>query len=1185
MLYKKEKILIELGGVNMTKKKNGILIKVLYFISTLIIILLMSPSSNAFAALGGGSCSPVSVVIPDSYGASWWVDGANTVTSTSNYQYSSPSVWLVSGDVHDRLLSAGDFNTIQYYSYTRHWTETDVEYTRVTTYKVLMDDDCEPYAVPAGSYDKVTDSNTTTWTTKVNTSRKASISVSTISNGRYTTGVSTSRATVNYPQGGSATATGTSYWVRDVNISVEASNIWIEEDSASCVQTYGDGHTKGCTPTKTIVSNPISHKRVKYYYQNPSSLKSDTKYQNVYKLADVNIVQNGARYVDAFRGAPGPDFSCTKTYHNNVTRDCKNQVSINLNVSGWTTGLGTRVVRYDANISEGNTHSDTERQSFHYVTRVQFIGTKNAYVSTTATYYEDVNLALKEENYTVKCIKTFGDGVTKRDCIPESEVKLVNSKSQSSGGTHPVTGSFTHNANQNGWSLGGAFRNNYYQYNENNKTTNWTVRMLYVIKVVLANGTPENQFVAVNETHNKKVYLGNPTKASSPHQTDPYTPPTCEKTFATATTGAVEVRDCFSQMEWNHNWNNWTLGGSERILRFKYKENRKQDDWKIHFTYVRNVDIVVTKPLVYQDEDYGSYSCTKTYYHTYIGGGITKDCLDRMYIDSDSGQNKSLGGQRRINYDYKNNTSSDLTLQTRPYGHRTIIGSVNATTGKTGYRDSYTCDVHWQNNVLKDVTMLDKVWTSNVSSTGEIVNYIGETWNGYTDRKGQTHGPIARNEFYIVDPKTKDYDINCTYPDMPIFDNGLRPGWTFVTDVYAPVTSKVPFRVVGINRIEIWDATNQAHEVDIDASGNRVNGSLANLLASNYTGSTSVSHAGNKVMNNRTYQTGHWANFQAVVHWDETFGPSTVVSTASAQEATWSYMSSDNPGQKVPLGGTASDATYRIDTKGYKVGGVNTGFPRNANDHRLPNERWNDIRFDYFSEENVRKPGGQVNKVVSKTFETASLWAHSPEELYIEGPISTTFDVENEYKSHLLWSDGAPTPNQGASKNLGDNTNPWNQKTPVDVTDSQWSGWYSAEQGALTPSPTVRITFDEYESNNNYRTLRAWWGDEYEGSGTYVGNGGTYPNGFTAWDFFFQEIDILVGEEDASGNPIIIDPTTTNNCSMKIPTFGCNIDALKDDGTGNKNYRLPTHVYTDMPRQVEMDLLFNVTGVSKGSGQ
>lgn len=1121
-------------------------------------------------------------------GSPYWEYGSTYQTTQTNFSYGSPSIWRSSGDVHDSVLGPGDFDTSQGYTYTQNYGRDDTKYQDYNRYRRIYieekDGSCTPYEQPDGSGKTIVDTRTVSSSSSESSSRKASISVSLISDGRTTSGITTSRASVTYPDDQSASTTSSSFWVSSVVITVTPESIWPEEASPSCLQTYADGHTKGCSPTATIVANPVTHKRIQYYFRNAESGKNDTKFQNVFKLSNVNIVQNGDQYVDAFRGAPGPNFSCTKTYHNGQTRDCKSAVNINLNFNGWAVGGGTRVARYTATISEGNTHSDIETQNFRYVTAVQFSGSRDAYVSTSAVYYEDVDLTLGEENYTVQCIKTFSDGL-QRTCIPESEVKYVNSKSQSSGGSHPVTGVFTHNANQNGWSLGGAFRNNYYQYNENNKTHNWTVRMLYVINVDLANGTPENQFVAVNETHNKKVYLGNPVKASSPHQTDSYTPPTCTKTFATATTGAVEVRDCFSQMEWNHNWNNWSLGGSERILRFKYKENRKQDEWKIHFTYVRNVDIVVTKPFVYQDEDYGSYSCTKTYYHTYIGGGTTKDCLSRMYIDSDSGQNTNLGGQRRIYYDYKNNTSSDLTLQTRPYGHRTVIGSVDATRGKTGYRDLYTCQVQWQDGAYKDVTMLDKVWTSNVSSTGEIVNYIGETWNGYTDRKGQLHAPIARNEFYIVDPKTKNYDINCTYPDIPVFNNGLVPGWSFVTDAYAPVTSKVPFRVIGINRVEVWDVTNQAHEVDINASGSRVSGPLANLLASNYTGSTSVPHVGNKAMNGRTYQTGHWANFQAIVYWDETFGPSTIVDTTNAREATWSYMSSENPSQKVALGGTASDAIYRIDNKGYKVGGINTSFPRNANDHRLPNEQWNDIRFDYFSEENMRKPGGQVNKMASKTFETVSLWAHSPEELYIAGPISTTFDVENEYKSYLLWSDGSPTPNQGASKNLGDNTNPWNQKTPVDVTNSQWSGWYSAEQGALTPSPTVKITFDEYESNNNYRTLRAWWGDEYEGSGTYVANGGTYPNGFTAWDFFFQEIDILVGEEDASGNPIVIDPTTTNNCSMKIPTFGCNIDALKDDGTGNKNYRLPTHAYTDMPRQVEMDLFFNVTGVSKGSGQ
>jgi hypothetical protein len=140
------------------------------------------------------------------------------------------------------------------------------------------------------------------------------------------------------------------------------------------------------------------------------------------------------------------------------------------------------------------------------------------------------------------------------------------------------------------------------------------------------------------------------------------------------------------------------------------------------------------------------------------------------------------------------------------------------------------------------------------------------------------------------------------------------------------------------------------------------------------------------------------------------------------------------------------------------------------------------------------------------------------------------------------------------------------------------------EQGKLTPNPTVKVTFNEFESNSNYRTIQTWWGDEYEGSGTYTGSGATYPNGFKAWDFFFQELDVLVGEFDASGNPILLDPSHIS-CSDILPTFGCDIDALKDNGTGNKNYRLPTNVFVAEPRETEMEMLFNVTGVSNGSGQ
>lgn len=89
--------------------------------------------------------------------------------------------------------------------------------------------------------------------------------------------------------------------------------------------------------------------------------------------------------------------------------------------------------------------------------------------------------------------------------------------------------------------------------------------------------------------------------------------------------------------------------------------------------------------------------------------------------------------------------------------------------------------------------------------------------------------------------------------------------------------------------------------------------------------------------------------------------------------------------------------------------------------------------------------------------------------------------------------------------------------------------------------------------------MNASWGDEDK----------TIPN-FEFWDYFHQELDVWVG------------PTEQNECIGEVvPTPKC----TPERNSQNPNFDSPiSNINSGEKRSVVKELLFNVTGVSRGSG-
>lgn len=956
-------------------------------------------------------------------------------------------------------------------------------------------------------------------------------------------------------------AYATSYWVRPGGISVTTSGDTLEDGNApsfSCTKTYGDGTRRSCTSNLRIsTSTSSSNKRFTATYTDPHTNHngSATARQWFIKRIDMSLTGPSDVDADAARGYlsskdgtkytdRNTNYTCQRVFYQPNGKERKKSCSgvgrltIDEGYKSWKVGDKTRKKTYTYSYTgpvSKKTASKTVTRNFHYVTKVEFRNsTKDTYVTTNAKYNDDVGeRTLTEGSYQVNCYKTFASG-NERSCF-SGGVKNKNTTTYRELSSSEPTGRFTHNRNNNNWKPGDGVRKNYYSYSENGKSASHTVNMLYVVDVKMSDGTPSNKYVRVLETHKDGKSLGTPTKSTDNQITESYKTPKCTKTFAKNSAGHVEKRDCTSQMEHHKNFNNWKMGDTLRKYRTKYKENTHYDEWMINFVYVtkNGVKIDISEDYTYQDEPYPELTCTKTYAHGYG----TLDCLNGIFVQNDTGQNNKMNGERKIVYNYVNNNASDPTGFTRVYAHKTSITSNNSTKGYTGHRENYQCEVVWQDSVRDDVTNKEKVWTSTVASTGEEVNYIGEKWrDGYKDVKGITHKPESINQLYIPNPVSNTFHINCDYPHTT-YNNGLS-GSGYVGDRYAPGHSHHVFRLIGIDNIVAIDMTPTGlHDIDAENPSSP-------LYAASYTGHGSAPTP--NAFNNKTYQSGHFYDIVLKIKYDD--GLERVVQSSSEiPELSWRILDKDTN-------------SWVTNQSMYKTSGYNTNIPNTAIDHRLPYRGWNSLRADIFSESGIPMPRNQSNNQLNKTYYPVSMWSHEAMNMVIEGPESVPFDTNHVYKAYLLWDDGQGTNHSGEV--IGRNDNPWgnNHNKPTEITHSPYLTWGTSEENSRLITEGFDVLFNKVPGGKYWSKVNAGWGDEDR----------TVP-GFEFWDYFHQELDVWVG------------PAGTNECSGEVtPTPNC----TPDRNAQNPNFNSPiSNINSGEKRSVVKELLFNVTGVSRGSGE
>lgn len=677
----------------------------------------------------------------------------------------------------------------------------------------------------------------------------------------------------------------------------------------------------------------------------------------------------------------------------------------------------------------------------------------------------------------------------------------------------------------------------------------------------LVDGT--NRDIVVKETHNRETK----TRKDYPtHQGyiwhaweetyENYVAPTCKITYAPSISspGYRYEKSCVPYRIYDYDPAKLYMGGKEFNYELGKGKRAEQNGYLINgiwasidYNYYYPTDIEIkfsngnNSITSYQDEPYPNMTCTKFY------EGFTRSCLDRMFITSDTGQNENMGGTRVVNFKYINNDYSDTATLRRVYAN-SINLSYSKTSGKTGVdtRQYYYATLNWQNGTKKDISTLNNVWRSYVSSTGETVNFIGETWlDGYTDAKGKQHKPDAINQLYIPDPISKRYIIESEYPKTQ-FNNGLIPGWSYVGDSYAPVTKTAPFDVIGIKRVDMFDETDYVDVIDLDKDGNQLDSPFNGIIAEPFTGSQNAPNSGfNPVLafNNKTYQTGSFYNLIVRITWDD--GTEQRAYWEKTPEATWRYRN--------------AVGDWKYDYSDYPIPGHTIAMPNSGEDHRLLLEGWNSIRFDMFSESSIRRPSGQDNAQYQKTFTVANLWAHVPKSLVIVGP-SVTDDPSkiHEYEAFLNFDDGDGRMQDTTP--IGRKDNPWKHYKPIKITNKVYNTvWWLDENKLTTPeSGPLQTRLDQYEGDLQYRTISSWFCDKNR----------VLPN-FSCWDSLYGELDILIS---TSTNQ---DPD--NNCSDTVPTMNCPLPT-------DNNYRMPKNEDISQQRQVGKNIRIWVTGVSSGTG-
>jgi len=1038
------------------------------------------------------------------------------------------SVTINRGSVYDDTYRVGDVVTTYTYSYTQ-----------MRVYDVYAEKNYNGSgAGEAGTMEQPEGTKKETKTVTGNHPPYVTVS---LNFGSINNGIKKNCAVVAGGYGGSKTFCKDTYYVKQVTITPTDSGHHLEDEgapTATCTKTYGDNSTKSCPPSHTT-SNKGQYIEHKWTHTDPITGKKDTDTAKQWNFKDITLTNPVSEIVvDAVRGLQPADspVTCKRNYYNGDTRDCTGSMTVNKNSNGWGTGGGKRRATWSYTYTgplSGRTDTEKTYRDYYYVTSVKVTGTNKTYVTTNAKYPGSGELSLTEEGYSASCTKTFGNGTT-RSCV-DGDITKSGGQSGSSGGDYPADATLTHTPNKNGWSLGGGVRNNYYQFTENGHNGSWTIKMYYVTKVKLSGGTSESAKVKVLETHNRNSSLGTPTKTSDPQVTTGYTAPSCLKTY-----GDGSSRNCTGQMDTNLNYNNWSMGAPYRKTRYIYRENAHQDDWFITLMYIMKVNIVVGSPKTYQDQPYGTYSCTKTF-----ADGSSMSCMDKMFINQDTGQNSSMGGSRKIDYRYVNNGYQSTKTQTRVYSSKVTI-TAPATRGKTGFKGKYYSKNTWQDGTTKDISLIPDTWKSTVCSTGEEVKYLNSVWS-YTDAKGDVHGNSSINEFYITDPVAKQYCITSTYPVFgPVYNNGLPPA-AYASDSKAPKEDKKTFDLIGIDKVEWQDNTVYVHDVDKNKNGNKLTNTFPVTTASAFSGSQSAPSFGLSpilAFNNKTYQTGHWYDFRMKVHWSNG-SIEYLEDTSKYPEATWRFR--DKQG----------NYTYNYGI--YPVGGTNGFFPYNSNDHRLLYEGWNVLRFDMFSEAGVRKPSAQAASQYERTFVVAHAWAHSPNSITIAGP-SVVEDpkVTNDYIAYINWKDGKGIKQDGTI--VGANNNPWggNHGTRTNVTNLLDTIWHKEQQLLSTPSSgPLQVSFPEFDGTKFHRTISVSWGDTHR----------TLP-GFKYWDYVSGQLDVLFSQN----KPI------ADSCNKDVVSMNCPIPT-------DNNYRFPANDTKVFNRTTEFGIRFNVTGISQGSGE
>ena len=421
-----------------------------------------------------------------------------------------------------------------------------------------------------------------------------------------------------------------------------------------------------------------------------------------------------------------------------------------------------------------------------------------------------------------------------------------------------------------------------------------------------------------------------------------------------------------------------------------------------------------------------------------------------------------------------------------------------------------------------------------------------------------------------------------------------------LTDNKAPITDSTNFKVIGIDKMELLDTDGQVYELDVDKNGDKENTSKT-YLTSKITVKTGM--IGPYAFVNKNYQTAHWYNFKVRITWsdssyEEYLGP-------EKDEAIWSYTSDYGAGSTLK-GYTNDDISvttkkFYTNGKAYNPklgGGVQSDAPIDAQNHRVPNSGWNAIRFDLFSDGNIRQPSSNGNNPENgRTYIIGNYWSHEGAGIAITGEDGKTiinkdyvnYGETKGYKGFILWEDGDYTMQNGQTQaNYPKTKNPWNPTLkPLDITNNSgkfpntdWEMKELQNPKLSTATDVLGITFNQYEAGKSYRTLSVSWGDNYVNTRNVK-----LPNDFKYWDFYSQQLLIQVGgnpDTDINGgtgntSSQTADSNSNLGCSNEVPRYDCDLPTTN-------NWRMPNKVSIDVPRLTEGQVQFNVTGISKGTG-